>query len=90
MNNSNVNWKTWIPDGTFLTYSEKNRDNWESSKVIDSRIFKINDENLHVVLFDNEDSITFSVNDMNENGTQGTHKIDFNSLYITYQSYDLI
>ena len=72
---NSINFKKWIPDGMQLIYSEKNSDIWKCAKVIDSRIYNRSEEILHLVALDNGDSITFSVNDMNKNGKQGTHKI---------------
>jgi len=72
----NIDWTTWIPDGTQLTYSHKNCDYWKCAKVIDSRIYNRNGEILHLVAFDNNESITFSINNSNQNGKQGTHRID--------------
>ena len=72
-----IDWHTWIPDGTQLKYRERSSENWTVGTVIDSRIYKRNGETLHVIALYNQSSITFSIDNLNNNGIQGTHEISF-------------
>ena len=72
-----IDWHTWIPDGTQLKYRKKGYANWIIGTVIDSRIYQRNDETLHLIALNDQTSITFSIDNSNNNGHQGTHLICF-------------
>ena len=72
-----IDWHTWIPDGTQLKYRKRDSENWTIGTVIDSRIYKRKGETLHVIALYNQSSITFSIDNSNNNGNQGTHVICF-------------
>ena len=72
-----TDWHTWIPDGTQLKYRKRGSENWIIGTVIDSRIYQRNDETLHLIALNDQTSITFSINNSNNNGHQGTHLICF-------------
>ena len=72
---SEIDWTTWIPDGTTLCYQLKGTNTWQTGKVADDRTYKSCGETYHVVMLDTKESITFSVTQNGKSGTQGTHYI---------------
>ena len=74
---SEIDWTSWIPDGTILCYRLKGTDEWQTGKVIDDRKYHRTGGTYHVVMLETKESITFSVTQSWTNGSEGEYELKF-------------